>query len=197
MVSNHFSKFFNRIGLVILIGLMFSCGRQIPTEQPQPKKTDSELLKIQKQQKEQSISRLDTIAFETEILRVIDGDTAEIIYYDLFMRLRLDHIDAPETRGSQPFGKAAGKYLRERIEGKKVTVVCQRKTDGFGRLIATIYTEEGENINKTMVENGYAWHYKKYSKDDSYDVLEQEARKHKRGLWETPNPVAPWNFRKK
>jgi len=31
---------------------------------------------------------LDTIAFKTEILRVIDGDTVEIIYYDLFMRLR-------------------------------------------------------------------------------------------------------------
>lgn len=197
MISNNFSIFFNRIGLVILIALTFSCGRQIPPEQPQPKKTDSELLKIQKQQKNQSISRLDTIAFETEILRVIDGDTAEIIYYDLFMRLRLDHIDAPEKRGSQPFGKAAGRYLRKLIEGETVTVVSQRKTDGFGRLIATIYTEEGENINKTMVENGYAWHYKKYSKDMSYDLLEAKARKNKRGLWKAPNPVAPWDFRKK
>lgn len=186
-----------QIGLIILVALIFSCGRQIPKEQNHNKDSDSVLLEIQKQQKNQSISRLDTIAFETEILRVIDGDTAEIIYYDIFMRLRLDHIDAPETRGSQPFGKAAGKHLRELIEGKKVTVVSQRKTDGFGRLIATIYNEDGENINKNMVENGYAWHYKQFSKDMSYDLLEEEARKDKRGLWQERNPIEPWNFRKK
>jgi len=46
-----------------------------------------------------------------------------------------------------------------------------------------------------MISEGFAWHYKKYSKDKSYDALENDARINKRGLWTDQNPVSPWNFR--
>lgn len=143
-----------------------------------------------------SMSRLDTISFPAKIIRVVDGDTAEIIYHDLFLKIRLADIDAPEIRGSQPFGRAAGRYLRKRIEGQEVILKGQRKLDGFGRFLATIYTLKGENINKEMVENGYAWHYKKYSSDRSYNDLQHEAQQHKRGLWQEADPVPPWDFRR-
>jgi endonuclease YncB( thermonuclease family) len=51
-------------------------------------------------------------------------------------------------------------------------------------------------LNEALVSNGLAWHYKKFSKELSYDVLEQKARSYKIGLWQDSNPTAPWIWRK-
>ena len=48
-----------------------------------------------------------------------------------------------------------------------------------------------------MVQDGLAWHYKQYSKDDKMAKAEVEARESKKGLWSDPNPVPPWEYRKK
>lgn len=48
-----------------------------------------------------------------------------------------------------------------------------------------------------MVKNGFAWHFKKYSKDPVYAQLEIEARNNKAGLWADPDAVAPWTWRKR
>ena len=53
------------------------------------------------------------------------------------------------------------------------------------------------NINKELVKNGLAWHFKKYSSDVEYAKLERQARKSKVGLWKEKNPIAPWDWRKK
>jgi micrococcal nuclease len=53
------------------------------------------------------------------------------------------------------------------------------------------------NVNKELLKQGLAWHYKQYNKDEEFAKLEQEARKKKIGLWSHPNPVAPWDFRRK
>lgn len=47
-------------------------------------------------------------------------------------------------------------------------------------------------LNQEMVRAGYAWWYRKYSTDRSLADLEDEARRNRRGLWEAPNPVPPW-----
>ena len=70
------------------------------------------------------------------------------------------------------------------------------KKDRNKRLIAEIILKNGKNINKELVKNGLAWHFKKYSKDNSYDTLEKQARKLKLGLWKDKNPIAPWDWRK-
>jgi hypothetical protein len=46
-----------------------------------------------------------------------------------------------------------------------------------------------------MVEDGWAWHFKKYSKDQNLAKLEVIARSAKKGLWADPSPLAPWNYR--
>jgi len=38
-------------------------------------------------------------------------------------------------------------------------------------LIAEIYNKEGVNVNKEIDHHGYAWHFKKYSHDMSYNKL--------------------------
>ena len=109
--------------------------------------------------------------------------------------LRLQHIDAPEKRGSQPYGNKAKTVLSDLCFGQQVTILTEGDFDMGGRMIGEIINEDGLNVNKEMVRLGYAWHFKKYSSDMSYDKLEKEARREKRGLWQEPNPVAPWDFR--
>ena len=53
------------------------------------------------------------------------------------------------------------------------------------------------NVNKELLRQGMAWHYKYFNKDEELAELEQEAREKKIGLWSQPNPSAPWDFRRK
>lgn len=129
-----------------------------------------------------------------KVVGVKDGDTIEIINNGFNDVVRLKHIDAPEKK--QPYGNAAKKVLSDLCFNKKVRLAADKRRDRNGRIIAEVYDREGRNLNKMMVRNGFAWHYKKYSRDRSYDDLEIMARKEKLGLWQEPNPIAPWDFRK-
>jgi micrococcal nuclease len=135
------------------------------------------------------------ISLEAKITRIVDGDTAELLYGELPIMLRLQHIDAPEKRGSQPYGNKAKTILSNLCFGQEVTILTEGDFDMGGRMIGVIINKDGVNVNKEMVRLGYAWHFKKYSSDMSYDKLEKKARREKRGLWQEPNPVAPWDFR--
>ncbi len=136
------------------------------------------------------------LEFKALITHVSDGDTAKMLYHDLTITLRFEHIDAPETRGGQAYGKKAKQTLKNWIDGKKVTVRTNGKFDGYGRLIVTLYLN-GQNINKRMVEKGMAWHYSKYSEDSSYAKAQQEAQNTHRGLWHDKHPTPPWEFRRR
>lgn len=100
-------------------------------------------------------------------------------------------IDAPEK--GQDFYQRAKQHLSSLIAGK--TVKCRYEgTDQYKRKLMTVFLL-GENINETMVRNGYAWQYK-YNRDKIYEKLQAEAKAKKRGLWVMPNPIDPWQFRK-
>lgn len=130
-----------------------------------------------------------------KVIGIVDGDTVDILYHDLPLRIRMEHIDAPEKRGKQPFGNKAKLMISKLCYGQTVKLLTEGEFDMGGRLIAEIINEDGVNVNKEMVKQGYAWHFKKYSTEMSYDVLEMEARKMKRGLWQDKKPIAPWDFR--
>ena len=65
------------------------------------------------------------------------------------------------------------------------------------RTLGVIILPDGRNLNQELVRARLAWHYKKYSKDTVLDRLEKKVRSAKRGLWQDPNSVAPWDWRKK
>jgi endonuclease YncB( thermonuclease family) len=50
-------------------------------------------------------------------------------------------------------------------------------------------------VNAKLVEDGWAWHFKKYNSDERLAKLEETARTAKRGLWADEAPLAPWDFR--
>lgn len=52
-----------------------------------------------------------------------------------------------------------------------------------------------KDLSEEQVREGYAWHYKKYSTDETLAELETTAREAKVGLWSEANPLEPWEFR--
>lgn len=132
--------------------------------------------------------------FAAKVIGIKDGDTIEVLFNEVPIVIRLEHIDCPERK--QPYSKKAKQFVSDFIFNKKVTVISNGKKDRWGRLIAVIQFE-GKNLNKELVTNGLAMHYKKYSKDESYAILEQKARSNKVGIWSQPTTIAPWEFRKK
>lgn len=129
-----------------------------------------------------------------KVIGIKDGDTVSILVEGTEKTVRLAHIDCPEKK--QPFGTKAKEAISELCFGKFVTLVGDGKTDRNGRSIAELILPNGINVNKALVKMGLAWHFKKYSKDDSYAKLEIAARNKKAGLWKDKNPIAPWEWRK-
>lgn len=129
-----------------------------------------------------------------KIIGIKDGDTFVLLMDGREQVVRLAHIDCPEK--NQPFGNKAKQFASSLCFGKQVTLIHHNKYDRNRRLIAEIILPGGRNVNKEMVKNGLAWHFKKFSTSSEYAQLEMEARTHKAGLWSDPDPVAPWSWRK-
>lgn len=129
-----------------------------------------------------------------KIIKVKDGDTFVVLMDGKEQVVRLSHIDCPEKK--QAFGSKAKPFASSLCFGKYITLIHENKFDRNKRLIAEIIIEDGRNINKEMVKQGLAWHYKKCSDNDEYAQLEITARTNSTGLWSEPEPVAPWNWRK-
>lgn len=68
------------------------------------------------------------------------------------------------------------------------------RLDRYGRPIADV-TLDGLDVNAEQVKRCMAWVYLQYSQDAKLIALEREARAAKLGLWEQPDPIAPWQWR--
>lgn len=126
------------------------------------------------------------------IIKVIDGDTADIQFIGGMGRVRFVGIDAPEL--DQPWGVVAREYL-EQYKHMEMTVHV-RGRDVYGRLLVNLmHTKLGEGVptglSTKLVQAGLAWDYN----DAWFSELENDARAQKVGLWSQDNPVAPWDWR--
>ena len=134
------------------------------------------------------------------VVRVADGDTIIIATQGTFVRVRvrLSAIDAPEK--DQAFGRRATTYLRDQVEGRIVTVHI-KKEDRYGRAVGQVFFQ-GKDIGLSLLDAGMAWHYKKYSGDQSlldrgrYSKAESSASANRLGLWAEGSPIPPWDFRR-
>lgn len=126
--------------------------------------------------------------------RVIDGDTIEVSG----VRIRLYGIDAPESRqacmsenGLYGCGRKATAAMQRAIGGQPVK--CHvRGEDRYGRLVAVCFNDDGEDIGKGLVAQGWALAYRQFSLD--YVSEEAEARVSEHGMWRGTF-VAPWDYR--
>ena len=71
-------------------------------------------------------------------------------------------------------------------------------TDRYGRLVGTLYTPEGMNVNLEMVCNGSAWWYSRYAKNNrEMASCQDEAKEAGLGLWADDDPMPPWEWRRR
>lgn len=130
--------------------------------------------------------------FTGKVIGVTDGDTIKVLRDRRSEVIRLADIDAPEK--NQDFGAASKKFTSRLAFGKTVTVDCIGH-DRYRRTIARVTLPDGQSLNRELVKEGFAWRFVKYCKDDQLQQLEKDARTCRRGLWQAPNAVAPWDYR--
>lgn len=126
-----------------------------------------------------------------KVVGVTDGDTVTVLVNRESIKVRLEGIDAPES--GQSYGTKSKQALSEIVFGKPVTMK-KTGTDRYGRTLGIVFVGDVD-ANAKMIEDGWAWHFKKYNDEERLAKLEVAARKAKRGLWADDMPLAPWEFR--
>lgn len=128
------------------------------------------------------------------LVRVKDGDTFEAKVQGVVMSFRLAEADAPEK--DQPYGTDATKELQSLLSKNKELVLVPIDTDSYGRTI--VFAWSGALcINKEMIRRGAAWFYDDYAQNNALQLIEDDARDAKIGLWKSPQKrVEPWRWRK-
>lgn len=129
---------------------------------------------------------------EGKVVGVADGDTLTIVD-DVRNQtvIRLEGIDAPE--GGQDYGDKAKRALSAKVFGRRVLVECKEK-DKYGRTVGQVFAD-GKWVNKQLIDQGCAWHYKEYSTSLLLADAETRAKDGRVGLWAATSPQPPWEFR--
>lgn len=147
----------------------------------------------QKESKGFSSEPKNTIGYYYDVTKVTDGDTIQVDMDGTLEKVRLIGINTPETVDPrtpvQCFGKEASNRMKDLVEGKIVRLEfdeSQDMRDAYGRLLAYVYLEGGEMVNRKMIAEGYAYEYtylKPYKYHTEFRQLQNIARLSSRGLW--------------
>jgi len=124
---------------------------------------------------------------EVKVLRVVDGDTYQVLLYGKKQMIRVLNIDAPEL--NQAFGLKAKDSLTNLIQDKTISIAVL-KTDLYGRLLAKV-SFQGRALDSLLVANGWAWCYAKYNRNEMLPELQQMAVQSAKGLWQSQQAIPP------
>lgn len=115
------------------------------------------------------------VAGEYEVLRVIDGDTIDIMYQGQRERVRMLCVDTPESvhpdqSKNTTLGQKSSAYTKSRLSGKKVDLELESKTRGkYGRLLAYVILD-GKNYNLELIRESWSKYYTKYGNSEKHDA---------------------------
>jgi micrococcal nuclease len=120
-----------------------------------------------------------------KVVSVYDGDTITINHCGLKDKVRLIGVDTPEMRQGDP-ARMVRDYVRKLILNKTVIIVTGKRERGpYGRLLSYVYID-GVNLNKKLIEEGYAvpLFYKPNTEYQlEFENLAAIAKAEGRGLW--------------
>ncbi len=127
-------------------------------------------------------------------VEVKDGDSFILHYQFGEIGVRLYGIDAPEWK--QDFHDEAKEFTTRFLSEKKLKIEPVDR-DPYGRTVGMV-SVEGRLLNEELVKAGLAWVYPQYCRKsfcEKWSDLQEEARRSKRGLWASKNPIPPWEYR--
>ena len=128
------------------------------------------------------------------VQRVVDGDTVEVRpQVEGTEDVRLLGVDTPETvdpnEDVEPFGPQASAFTKNRLEGKRVTLVFdEERVDSFGRALAFVRLGRAGDatFSEELLRGGYAQLYV-VPPNSLYEAqlrrAQAEARQAERGIW--------------
>lgn len=137
-------------------------------------------------------------AWSGEVVGITDGGTITVLNRKTLkdVKIKLYGIDIPE-RG-QAFSKKARQFTSKMVYGK-VVEIHRMDTDRYGRTVALVALNK-QLLNEELVKAGLAWVYDRYCHEMicySWKSFQLRAKLDKQGLWSDPNPIPPWEFRRK
>jgi micrococcal nuclease len=128
---------------------------------------------------------------------IYDGDTISILYKGRQKTIRLLGIDTPETvdprKPVQCFGEQASLKTKELLNNRSISLVFnlnREQKDKYNRYLGYVYRDDGLDINRYLIEHGYAREYtygKPYERQKEFRKLEKQAKERSIGLWNTDN----------
>ncbi len=128
-----------------------------------------------------------------KVSRVVDGDTLVVDYEGTQEKVRLIGVNTPETVDPRKivecFGIEASKRMKELAEGNRVRLEVddsQGVRDVYSRMLAYVYLEDGQMLNRKMIAEGYAYEYTymtPYRYQQDFRDVQNIARISARGLW--------------
>ena len=131
---------------------------------------------------------------KSQELKVVDGDTIHLNGE----KIRFSGIDTPELKQTclkegiqNPCGVTAKQILIGKIGNNNVKCISEGK-DQYKRILAECFVNN-ESLSSYLVRSGYAFAYRKYSKNFIPD--EEYARINKLGMWSMEFDY-PWDYRK-
>ena len=131
---------------------------------------------------------------KSQELKVVDGDTIHLNGE----KIRFSGIDTPELKQTclkegiqNPCGVKAKQILIGKIGNNNVKCISEGK-DQYKRILAECFVNN-ESLSSYLVRSGYAFAYRKYSKNFIPD--EDYARINKLGMWSMEFDY-PWDYRK-
>lgn len=143
------------------------------------------------------------------VVGIADGDTITVLDVDRQQhKIRLQGIDAPEK--AQPFGQRSKENLSRMVFDKEVRVEWS-KHDRYGRIVGKVWVQPDScptcpmtlDAGHAQITVGLAWWYRKYADQQSpqdrgaYEFSKHEAKAKRVGLWSDPDPVPPWEWRRR
>ncbi len=142
--------------------------------------------------------------YEAKVVRVINGDTIDVLINGKTYRIRLLGVDCPEIEAdrNKPYeydsitdleylakwGLKAKEFAEKVLDHGTVYVEFDRLAGlkgYYGRYLAYVYLENGTDFNALLIKNGLARVYVEgtFEKENEYLKLENYAKTHKIGLW--------------
>jgi len=127
------------------------------------------------------------------VVQVTDGDTIQVSRECKPVTVRMIGINTPETvdprRTAECFGHEASNYLKTLLTNTDVKIETdptQDTYDKYGRLLGYVIMQDGTNVNKKIIEEGYGYEYTyhtPYRYQKEFKEAQKSAQQEKRGLW--------------
>ena len=140
------------------------------------------------------------------VVRVVDGDTYDVLARSVVYRVRLLGVDAPEP--DQPFGHQAADSVARLLGTKRKVLLTRQGADLYGRTLASVRLPVAGGpalaLDSLLVVRGWAWAWDPKHRVAGRAAQQVAAVTARRGLWKcgavgvlTPRQWRQFNYKNK